>query len=218
MSQFSKMNHRMPRLAPTTKLALALSASNDTRTAVSPVDIFKLARNKWRDGERVDIGKLAAELGIGRATAFRWVGSRDALMGEVIWSFYEPTLQHALATNRARGAELIASLTATAMCSILAFAPMRRWLEQDPEYALKIATDETGVVQIRTVALVQSVLQHEVDEGKLKNTALDVETLSLLVVRISSSFLYSDITCGREPSVESAYTAIKILVAAQSDK
>ena len=218
MSQYNIMNHHIRKSVPITKLALALSASNDTPTAVSPVDIFKLARRKWRDGERVDIGKLAAELGIGRATAFRWVGSRDALMGEVIWSFYEPTLQQALAANRAHGAELIASLTATAMYSILEFAPMRRWLEQDPEYALKIATDETGVVQSRTVAFVQSVLQREVDVGKLKNTALDVETLSLLVIRISSSFLYSDITCGREPSVESAYTAIKILAAAKSEK
>jgi hypothetical protein len=51
------MNHR---LHPATKLALALNAQSDTPAAVSPVDVFKLARSKWHDGERVDIGRLAA--------------------------------------------------------------------------------------------------------------------------------------------------------------
>lgn len=210
------MTHSSRSPAPT-KLAQLLQARSEPRASVSPLHVFKLARRKWRAGERVDIGRIAGELGIGRATAFRWVGSRDALLGEVIWSFYEPTLRQALAASRARGAELIASLTASAMRAVLAFAPMRRWLEQDPEYALRIVTDETGVVQSRTAVFVQSVLQREIDAGRM-NPLLDVETLTLLVLRISSSFLYSDITCGRDPSVESAYTAIKILAAARPGK
>lgn len=193
------------------KLALALRGE-----VTAPEKLFELAREKWRMGERIDIGKLAAELGISRATAFRWVGSKEALVGEILWSFYKPTLERALADTPARGAERVATITAKAMRAILDSKPMRRWLEQDTEYALRLVTSETGVVQTHTVRFLRSVIKQEVAEGHMK-PALDVETLSLLVMRISTSFLYSDLTCGREPSVESAYTAIRILASARSE-
>jgi hypothetical protein len=41
------------------KLTLALRGQPES-DAVSPVDLFHLARKRWRAGERVDVGKLAA--------------------------------------------------------------------------------------------------------------------------------------------------------------
>jgi hypothetical protein len=35
---------------------------------------------------------LAAELGVNRVTLYRWVGSRDVLMVEVLWSLAASTL------------------------------------------------------------------------------------------------------------------------------
>lgn len=192
-----------------TKLASALR-----REHVTPELLFARAREKWLAGERIDVGRLAAELGISRATAFRWVGSRDALMGEILWSFYQPTLERALAETPERGAERIASLTAKAMRAILASRPVRRWLEQETEYALRLVTSETGAVQQNTSRFLKEVIAREVAEGHLRSV-LDEDTLNVLVMRISTSFLYSDLTCGREPSVESAYTAIRILAGAQ---
>lgn len=194
-----------------TRLGGALRAG-----ATAPEDLLALARRKWLASERIDIGKLATELGIGRATAFRWIGSKEALLGEILWSFYRPTLEAVLSDTPARGAELVATITAKAMRAILGSAPMRNWLKQDPEHSLRVVTSETGVVQVRTLAFVQAVIEREIADGYLK-PELDAQTLSLLVIRISTSFLYSDLTCGREPSVEAAYTAIRILVGARAD-
>jgi len=194
-----------------TQLASALQGRS-----AAPEDLLTLARKKWLARERIDIGKLAAELGIGRATAFRWIGSKEALLGEILWSFYKPTLEAVLAATPARGAELVATITAKAMRAILGSTPMRSWLEQDPEHSLRVVTSETGVVQVRTLAFVQAVIEREIADGYLK-PELDAQTLSLLVIRISTSFLYSDLTCGREPSVEAAYTAIRILVGARAE-
>src|SRR5438067_1241088 len=47
-------------------------------------DVLALVTALYLDGQRVDITVVAARLGLGRATIYRWFGSRDALLGEVI--------------------------------------------------------------------------------------------------------------------------------------
>ena len=47
-------------------------------------DAIALARDRFLGGERVEMGALAAELGIGRTTLYRWVGEREDLIEEVL--------------------------------------------------------------------------------------------------------------------------------------
>ena len=44
------------------------------------------ARRRFQAAERIDMSALAEELGVNRVTLYRWVGSRDRLLVEVIWS------------------------------------------------------------------------------------------------------------------------------------
>lgn len=177
--------------------------------------VLALARERWLEQARLDLGELARDLGIGRATIFRWVGSRDALMGEVIWSFHEPELQRALAESDNRGAALMADLCRESMESVLRYEPMRRWADRDSEYALKILSSETGVIHGRAVAFAQNVLAREVAAGYIE-PALPLDELARLLVRIETSFLFSDLACGREPAVDSACKAVNILVSARA--
>src|SRR5947209_15370878 len=55
-------------------------------------DALRLARRRFRDGERVDMTAIADELGINRVTLYRWVGSREALLVEVLWSLADRVL------------------------------------------------------------------------------------------------------------------------------
>ena len=66
-------------------------------------DALRLARRKFLAAQRIDMTALASELGVNRVTLYRWVGSRDALMVEVLWSLAAPTLAGADAAVRARG-------------------------------------------------------------------------------------------------------------------
>ncbi len=45
-----------------------------------PMTAFRLARHWFITGRKIEIQELAAELGVNRATLFRWVGSRDELL------------------------------------------------------------------------------------------------------------------------------------------
>ena len=55
---------------------------------------------RYLRGRRVDVQSLAAELGLGRTTIYRWFGSRDRLIGEVLVRAAEPILDDARAQAR----------------------------------------------------------------------------------------------------------------------
>jgi AcrR family transcriptional regulator len=49
--------------------------------AASREDVIAAAMHRYLRGQRVDVQAIAAELKIGRATVYRWFGSREALLG-----------------------------------------------------------------------------------------------------------------------------------------
>lgn len=73
-----------------------------------------LARAQFARGERVEMGHLAEELGVNRATLFRAVGNREELLAELLWERMERGLERA--DQRARDA---GNAGATRLTSIL---------------------------------------------------------------------------------------------------
>lgn len=185
-----------------------------TTKRAAPLDAFNLATRKWIDSERIDIGAMAEELGVGRTTLFRWVGSRELLTGEVIWSLYLMLWNDARKRAKGNGPDYIADVMDRVMTGILAADPLRRFLDQDPEYALRILTSKTSVVQSQVVAEVRKMVQEQVDAEHIA-PALETERLAYLMVRIVESFLYSDQITGQKPDIEFAIEAVRILVSAQ---
>lgn len=181
--------------------------------AVTPRDAFNLAAEKWTSGERIEMGALAQELGVGRATLFRWVGSRELLLGEVIWSLFETTWKYALAQAKGVGAAYAADVTYILMELVLQSTVFRIFIEQDPEYALRILTSKTSTVQTRIVNEIQRTLQEQVDAGHIQ-PALEIDALAYVMIRIVESCLYSDQITGRKPDLNAARDAIRILVEA----
>ena len=198
----------------TTRLSKAL-AERPARRA-TPVDLFKLARKRWLAGERIDVGALAGEIGIARATAFRWVGSRELLLGEILWALCAPLMADA-PVSRARGARRIAQTCAGAIGAILKFAPLRDFIAQDPEYALRLLTSKAGPIQARSVEQVRLLIEREVARGALK-PPLPVDTLAYLIVRVAESFIYAEAISGQRVDAADAGLAIELLLSGKVGK
>src|SRR3981081_2735542 len=75
-----------------------------------PLDALRIARRRFLAGERIDMSALAEELGVNRVTLYRWFGSRDRFLVEVIWSLARRTLDDIDATVEASGAERIVGI------------------------------------------------------------------------------------------------------------
>src|SRR6195952_3180686 len=113
-----------------------------------PAPVFDAALRRVNELHRLDMRALAAELGVGRATLYRWVGSRDALLGEVFWW----RARH----SHARSLRASAGLTGrdrvlTAFSGFLAAAQrapsLHRFLAAEPEVAMRVLTSRAARVQ-----------------------------------------------------------------------
>src|SRR2546428_3195536 len=95
----------MPTTKPArTKLQRDLAGATDRRRP-TPLDAFRLARRKFLAAERIDMSALADELGVNRVTLYRWVGSREQLLVEVVWSLAQRPLEKIDRGVRVGGAE-----------------------------------------------------------------------------------------------------------------
>lgn len=207
----SRLVRRTQQNAPVTPLTRRL----ETPARATPQDLFALALDWWMKGERFDIGRMSQELGVSRATVFRWVGTRELLYGEVISKLFESALATARREARGEGTELIADITQRLIHLIVANEPLRRFVQQDAEYAMRILMSRSSTVEQRNTASVRAALEDGVREGHIR-PAMDLDALAYVIIRIGESFLYRDAITGDPPDVESAITAIRILLTAEN--
>src|SRR3954462_14835628 len=104
--------------APRTKLQRDLAGAPDRRRP-TPLDAFRLARRKFLAAERIDMSALADELGVNRVTLYRWVGSREQLLVEVIWSLGSRTLEKRDKRVRASGSERVVKVVAAFLDDVI---------------------------------------------------------------------------------------------------
>lgn len=175
------------------------------------ITAFKAARSGFLAGRRLEMKELADELGVNRATLFRWVGGRDELLSEVIWSVAEPTLRRAVAAAPGHGARRIATVLGDFAQAVNTSDAFRQFLRREPERALRLLTTRAGSVQRRFVALIADLLTEEISAGTL-DPPLPVPELALLLSRITETFIYADVISGEEPDAAKVVQASLVLL------
>ena len=176
-----------------------------------PLAAFRIARGWFLAGRRIEMRELAAELGVNRATLFRWVGNRDDLLAEILWSLAEPTLAAAIDDAPGHGGQRIATAIGRFATLIDQAAFFRDFLRREPERALRILTTRAGTVQSRLVTAIETFLREEITAGQL-DPPLPPHDLAYLIVRIVESFVYADIITGEQIDIARTEQAIAALV------
>jgi AcrR family transcriptional regulator len=176
------------------------------------VAAFRLARRGFIGGERLDMQKLAADLGVDRTTLFRWVGNRDQLLAEVLWSLGERTFTDAAARTGGAGPQRVADVMGAFVQALIDAPYFRAYLRREPERALRLLTTKASLVQHRMVGLVERLLADEQAGGELPHP-LPLPDLAYLIMRIGESFIYTDLITGDPPDAGKARTAIAALLA-----
>lgn len=167
--------------------------------AASREDVLAAALHAYLHGERVDVQAIAAELGLGRTTIYRWFGSRDGLVGEVVVRAAEPLFDEARANARGRGGVALLD-TFDRINRGLAEAPALRHFLENERDALRILTSSGGTVQPRTVAKIQGYIEEEMRRGF--RPPVDPATLAYAIVRLAEAFLFNDATTALRGDVE----------------
>jgi len=181
---------------------------------VTPLDVFDRARTLWLSGERLNLGSLAEEMGVSRATLFRWVGNKELLLGEILWSSYQPLVDKAVSQSEGKGVDFMVDVFRQMNLLIMKSEPLRHFISQDPAYALRVLTSKDSTIHARVVSLNTDLLQQQIKERRIK-PPLSVESLSYFMVRLGESCIYSEMISGIKPDarqLEEACIAIRILL------
>ena len=163
---------------------------------------------RYLRGQRVDVQSLAAELGLGRTTIYRWFGSRDRLIGEVIVRAVEPVLDEARAEARGKGAHALLDTFDRINRSFAASPALRSFVEQERETAVRITTSGSSVVRPYIVSRIHEWIEEEVAKGY--EAPVDPATLAYAIVRLAEAFIYND----TGPSVRSEVDRLREVEAA----
>lgn len=169
--------------------------------------IVRAARHALIAGEPVDVGKIAAELGVDRSTVFRHVGRRDTLTAEALWHTTAQIAWPASLAAHPPGTEHRAAHVLRSYVQLLIDeAWFRTFLHRDPARALRILTGADSPIQGRMMALVRELVESE-PPGPVD---LPPPALAVVVVRIAESFIYADLIAGGTPDADAAF---KVFVA-----
>jgi AcrR family transcriptional regulator len=153
--------------------------------------VLDAALYRYLRGERVDVQALAAELGVGRTTIYRWFGSREQLLGQVVARAAEAVLDAIRAETNGSGGPLLLEIF-DRFNRALADAPaLRVFLEQERDTALRIINSSGGVVTPRMVERISEIIEEQVTSGAYR-PPVEIETLAYAIVRLAEAFIFND--------------------------
>jgi AcrR family transcriptional regulator len=169
--------------------------------AASREEVLEAAMHRYLRGGRIDVRAIANELGLGRATIYRWFGSREKLIGEVLFAAAEPLLAEARANARGRGGAALLD-TFDRFNRSLADAPaLRHFVEAERDAALRIITSGAGTLQPRIVASIAELIEEEIRGGRYL-PPVETSTLAYAIVKLAEAFLFNDAVAGMRGDVD----------------
>jgi len=181
--------------------ASGTAARRGRPAAASREDVLAAATRRYLRGERVDVQSIAAKLGVGRTTIYRWFGTREELIGEVLPQVTKPLLERARAEARGRGAHKLVDTFDRFNRSLVAAPALRQFVEREREAAVRIITSGAGNVQRRNVEMVTEVIEAEVRAGAY-DPPVEPATLGYAIVRLAEAFIFNESATGMGDSVD----------------
>jgi AcrR family transcriptional regulator len=148
----------------------------------------------------VDVQAIAARLGLGRTTIYRWFGSREGLIGEVLAQAGEPLLAEARAEAEGTGGTALLDTFDRLNRKLVEAPALLRFVEQERDAALRILTTD-GIPQRRMVTNIARLIESEVRDGTYK-PPVDPATLAYAIVKLAEAFLFNDAAAGMRGDVD----------------
>ncbi len=205
----------VPAAATTSKAYGALRAELGSGKQVRPVpaDAFRAALRRFVSDPRLDMGVLASDLGVSKATVYRWTGSREQLLSEVLMYFSDVAMDTALAQGADRaGVERVEAFTRIYLGQVVTFEPLGRFIQHETRLAFRLLTSRGGLVQQNVVRRTAELLDGEATRGGLVLRAPS-EELAYALTRMTEGFIYNDSLAEVQPDIEAAVRIVRLLLA-----
>jgi AcrR family transcriptional regulator len=179
----------------------------------TPLDAFRLGRRALLDGRRLDMQALAAELGVNRVTLYRWVGSREQLLVEILWSLTERAIADIWSELETTDGPRVPETLRRWVRATLEAAGVRRFLHGESDLAMRLLTLRSGGFQPRLFGLIRGLIAADIAAGRVA-TPLPIDDLTFAVIRVCESYIYLPAITGDTPDPDALGRVLGVLVTA----
>jgi AcrR family transcriptional regulator len=153
-------------------------------------EVLERARARFLECRRIDVQAIAAECGVGRATVYRWFGSREQLIGEAMLGVIEKRIADARALVGGHGAPALLDTFDLVYRGLSAAPHVRAFIEQDRLTALPLMTSSSGPLHPRMVEIVRALMDAEVERGGYEPPTA-TNALAYVLVRLAEGLLFN---------------------------
>jgi AcrR family transcriptional regulator len=200
---------QQPRVLDWAELEEQLGALGSSGAA--KVAAFVEVRRRFLRGQKLEMRDLSRELGIGRATLYRWFGNREWLLGEVLWSLGRLAIADAESRATGNGTARALQIYGSFLEHTAANVPLRRFVAGDPELALRVMTTNASPLQRNLVATNRALLATAFADER-RRPSLPIDDLAYVMVRIGESFSWREFITGEQPDVGRAVDVVQVLL------
>jgi AcrR family transcriptional regulator len=182
---------------PTLAYEQAMEGAERVKPRPTPAGAFERAREFIRTGKRIDMVALAADLGVSRATLYRWTGDRERLLADAVWAEAHMIADHILDHHRAKtGLSRVQAVCVDFLAYFGNNDAVNAFLQHERDTGLELLTWVNGGFRPRLTAWISDLIQSEIDAGHYCAPA-DPELLADGIVTIGERFLHH----GGDPDV-----------------
>jgi AcrR family transcriptional regulator len=175
--------------------------------------VVTAAERLFHRTERLDMDELAREVSVSRATLYRVVGSRDRVLGDVLWRQGSRLLDRVAGETQGTGVDRLVRVAERFDRRLLAYPPLRRLLREEPQTAFRVLLMAEAGVHSRFVTRWRELLEQAERDGEL-TLPLAAEDAAYVFVRIGESMLYSELLGDRQPDPTLAAQVQRVLLGA----
>ena len=179
----------------------------------TPLDAFRLARRTVLNSQRLDMQALAAELGVNRVTLYRWVGSREQLLVEVLWSMTQWRFDEIWGQVADQPGSRVPEVLRRWVRLTIDAPGMRYLLYDQHDLAMRLLTLESGGFQPRLLALIRRLIDLDIADGRVASP-LDPDDLAFAVLRICESYIYLPVILDHETDPDAMKRVLLVLLPA----
>jgi len=175
-----------------------------------PDRVLALATERFMAEERIDMGALAREAGVGRVTLYRWFGDREALLARVMWLLSRQALAWLAHQEPATPEHVLASVRSF-MEITSSYPPLQHFMAAEPAVALRSMLDPAS-------PLVESLSDWA--EEQLTLAGFDqrpgprAHELAGVLVSVTSTYCWALAIAGGSADIDGAMRAVRVLLRA----
>lgn len=182
------------------------------RTILPPEAVLRTAKRVFMATGTLEMRALARELGIGRATLYRWNRGRDELLSAVLVSLAEANMRRAEGeVDTPPGALRVCHVHDLHLRLISGSTSLRAFVRSEPQVASRLLLDVGGTVHLGAARTLADFMRRQQELSEWR-APLDVDQFAHVVARMSETYIYADLIAHGEPETETPDIVLRLML------